>query len=221
MSDEGKCPHCPAEYSTAIELARHATRHARQNEIDRLTAERDAALGLVDEEKGLGKQARIRASNAEAVVAQLRARVAELETELALTERVKGTLEATESVLLVECGCAKLDVERLQERVEELEMADVIVQQVPDGHSGEIDVFSDGHSHHYVPTSALVRAEATILEASRHILGRCDCHERYPGPFSSVTCLSLAEQALVPFVENVMVSHEPLKFEHRLRKEIK
>ncbi len=44
--------------------------------------------------------------------------------------------------------------------------ADVFVQQVPDGFPGEIDVCdaTDGHSHHYVPTSTLDTELNLIVE---------------------------------------------------------
>lgn len=68
--------------------------------------------------------------------------------------------------------------------------------------------------HHEHPDTTLVRKTgAAILEATRHLLGKCDCHEKY-GP-NDVTCCSLAEMALSPFVE---VSEAP-KYEHRLRAE--
>lgn len=56
--------------------------------------------------------------------------------------------------------------------------------------------------------------ESAVLEASRHILGRCDFAREHPGAYGEVSCATLAEEVLVPFVE----VGPPPKYEHRLRR---
>jgi len=53
--------------------------------------------------------------------------------------------------------------------------------------------------------------EAAILEATRHMFGKCDCPEKYPP--GDVSCSHFAETALAPFVE----VGPPPAYEHRLR----
>jgi hypothetical protein len=78
-----------------------------------------------------------------ATIAMLRARVKTLESDLCLAIVNEREAEAKASA------------------------ADVVVLPVPDGLPGEIDVFTDGHSHHYVPTSyvAMLRAQMAEREA--------------------------------------------------------
>jgi hypothetical protein len=65
-------------------------------------------------------------------------------TEESLRERVKSLEEELHAAYV-----------SLQEAEAKAAAADVIVLPVSKGIAGEIDVFTDGHSHHYVPASAL------------------------------------------------------------------
>lgn len=64
----------------------------------------------------------------------------------------------------------ELEVHDAVVRAEEAEVraasADVLVFPVVGGHPGEIDCFSDGHSHYFVPTSLLEAAKARVERAA-------------------------------------------------------
>ena len=64
----------------------------------------------------------------------------------------------------------ELEVHDAIVRAEEAEVraasADVLVFPVANGHPGEIDCFSDGHSHYFVPTSSLEAANARVERAA-------------------------------------------------------